>query len=57
VARWLDDGREVDLDHRDAVFEIADGRIDQMREAYDLQSVLDQMKAAGEEPPEPSAPN
>ena len=28
-----------------AVFEVADGRIKEMREAYDLQSVLDQMQA------------
>ena len=30
-----------------AVFEIVDGRLNQMREAYDLQSVIDQMKSAG----------
>jgi limonene-1,2-epoxide hydrolase len=30
-----------------AVFEVADGRIKEMREVYDLQSVLDQMEAAG----------
>jgi len=29
-----------------AVFEVTEGRIDQMRETYDLQSVLNQMKAA-----------
>lgn len=29
-----------------AVFEVEDGRIKEMREAYDLQSVLDQMQAA-----------
>jgi limonene-1,2-epoxide hydrolase len=29
-----------------AVFEVEDGRIREMREAYDLQSVLDQMQAA-----------
>jgi limonene-1,2-epoxide hydrolase len=29
-----------------AVFEVADGRIKEMREVYDLQSVLDQMQAA-----------
>ena len=34
-----------------AVFEVADGRITEMREAYDLQSVLDQMKAAGSDAP------
>jgi limonene-1,2-epoxide hydrolase len=32
-----------------AVFEVADGRITEMREVYDLQSVLDQMEAAGRE--------
>jgi limonene-1,2-epoxide hydrolase len=34
-----------------AVFEIEDGRIKQMREAYDLQSVIEQMTAAGFELP------
>ena len=34
-----------------AVFEVSEGRIDQMREAYDLQSVLDQMEAAGADVP------
>jgi limonene-1,2-epoxide hydrolase len=34
-----------------AVFEIANGRINQMREAYDLQSVLDQIDAAGYDVP------
>jgi limonene-1,2-epoxide hydrolase len=29
-----------------AVFEVVDGRIVQMREAYDLQSLLDQVQAA-----------
>ena len=29
-----------------AVFEVEEGRIKEMREAYDLQSVLDQMQAA-----------
>jgi limonene-1,2-epoxide hydrolase len=31
-----------------AVFEVADGRINEMRETYDLQSVLDQMKSASD---------
>jgi limonene-1,2-epoxide hydrolase len=30
-----------------AVFEVADGRIKEMREVYDLQSLLDQMQDAG----------
>jgi limonene-1,2-epoxide hydrolase len=34
-----------------AVFEVEDGRIQQMREAYDLQSVLDQMATADRQKP------
>ena len=34
-----------------AVFEYTNGRINQMREAYDLHSVLDQIEAAGYDVP------
>jgi len=34
-----------------AVFEVEDGRITEMRETYDLQSILDQMNSAGPDTP------